>query len=242
MKIRKIIALAAAMFVASQAGATTINGSGLQNGLNNNTYNGDFRDVNTGQAEADQVFQVIDGAGSIPSVILFEFAGFRNLNSFGIYDIYNADNRLEVYSGPDSAGFGSLRFDTLANGNLFTVDALNPFAAPQSAFFTTSAFGFYLDGPQGPFFSQAGRNGGYDQLVGFQGNGTEVVENGFGFGDLLTADEYILAFEDLRLPGGDRDYSDFVVRVRNVQGIPAPAPLALLGLGLIGLGFARKRA
>lgn len=54
-----------------------------------------------------------------------------------------------------------------------------------------------------------------------------------------------VGFEDL-LGGGDFDYNDFEFRLTNVIDPPAPAPappvLALLGVGLVGLGWRYRRA
>ncbi len=50
-----------------------------------------------------------------------------------------------------------------------------------------------------------------------------------------------IGFEDL-YGGGDEDYNDFAFRLTNViDPIPEPSVLALLGIGLAGFGYARRR-
>ena len=42
--------------------------------------------------------------------------------------------------------------------------------------------------------------------------------------------------------GGDRDFQDMIVRVKITSAsVPEPSSVVLLGLGIIGLGIARRR-
>ncbi|MFK8053391.1 MAG: DUF4114 domain-containing protein [Woeseiaceae bacterium] len=244
MKLTKTIAAFAALFIATQANATPINGNGLQNGLDNITYgshdgseDADFRDVNEGQLAGDEIWTLSDTSIST-SRLLFEFAGYRNANTFGIYDIYDTGNRLEIFNGAASSGAASV---VLGANNQFAAFGITggTFGA---ATFASRAFGFYLQGPGGIFFSQSNRNAGdADHMVTFQGNGSEYIDT-YGYPTLFTGGAHILAWEDLPMSNGDGDYNDFVVMVTGVTAVPAPGTLALLGLGLIGAGFARKRA
>lgn len=182
------------------------------------------------------------------TTILIELAGNAASNTFGIYDLNDPSRRLSVFEGNDTASSSAnLRLAQLADGSWrVSVREQNNSDDPSgwtAMTLATSAFGFYLGtAAQGTFFSDTTLNtDGLDHLYAYEGTGTEFLSGPLE-GEVFALQDYILAWEDLRAPGGDRDYQDFVAIVQDVTPVPLPTAVWLLASGLIGLaGVARRR-
>ncbi len=167
----------------------------------------------------------------------FEFAAFAASNAFGIYQVNNALNRVEVF--PGSATFGdtaTLNFVTMmVNRVIGGVATASPIPASISPF----AFGFYLLGPgtggapSGVFTSQDAYNSSaLAQMLSYIGPASSLAPG-----------EITLSWEDLnRAVGSDSDFEDMVIIAQSLRPIPEPGTLALLGTCFVGLGVLLRRS
>jgi|GEM_PF-4737246 len=172
-----------------------------------------------------------EGANGGAAGLLFEFAGFKDLNAFGIYNVEDPNEKFEMIAATVDPGEQSLADKWFGYNELF------------SNFGETfkGVFGFYLNNHKGTYYSESKLNyGDTDHFKAYQGDGESKVENGFP-GKTFSLTDWVVAFEDLK-GGGDEDYNDFVAYVRNVEAEAVPEPTALLGLGLVtGAGFLASR-
>ena len=194
----------------------------------------------------DETFY-LDDLGGVATNSLFEIklenAGYANSNAFGIYQINSGVgvgtlggvNYLELFEGADDVGYAAkLSWNTSTNAVSLqkSTDGIiyNSVAIALGLTVNHNDFGFYLDTPDGVWFSETKYNSdGVDHMVAFNAG---------------AIDSWAFAWEDLR-GGGDRDYNDFVLLADDIlpsQSVDAPASLLLMGLGLIGLaGLKRKQ-
>lgn len=250
-KITQITAFLAALMLSTGAMAGPVSfgddGEALQKVLDDITVAPDpgvsSVDVTTdevGAVEGADEYWAIGGLGGSVATVIIEIANYAGSNSFGVFDMGNPANMVELFDGLAATASQALLSIT-DDGSVYVN------FADTGVDFAGNAFGYYLDAtignetPDAVFYSDTSLNAdGFDHLAVYQGGrGDTIAIPGLGEG-LWQAREYILAWEDQYL-GGDRDFTDFVVGVESVNPVPAPGTLVLLGMALAGLGMSRRR-
>lgn len=236
------VLLASTILVAASANATTIlpgSETSLQQiicGLYTaaGTPCSQAPDVNNDQYAPDELWQIGGSGGSLATFIV-QIAGLAKQSSFGIYDASNSNTRVKLFDGAAGLATGDQALiSILADGSV------RRNFADTGVDFAGNAFGYYLTAGSTTLFSQKSLNGGHDQMVTFRGDDDSIMIGHYAAGP-WSKNEFLLAWEDIRGQGSDRDFNDFVAIVESVSGVPEPTTLALLSLSLFTLGALKRR-
>jgi hypothetical protein len=227
------VALTALTLTANSFAAPTY--SGLQSIFNDTTdvrstlaidaLNSDnFVDVTPG-------FTTTDGGATAYNVFGYEIA---SADIFGIFSMATGLGYRLI-----GAGSGS------TSGNTFEISAAGDMDYWSTLGATTVAgfgqqFGFFFMDDSASTTAWTNNDG---DVLGYSLYDIDVDYRSWmsGSESLFTAedDDWILAFNTTSTDGG---YTDAVVLIEDISLIPEPSIIALFGLGLVGIGFARRRS
>lgn len=191
----------------------------IQSTYSTTTFAADY--ITSGQKTNTQFAHASPGAPTTVPTIVIEQTSGASSQTFGIWFGNDTTSILthQIFAGSDSAGpaTGS-KLLYIGNGELW----INSTLVLSDSRISPLQFGFY--------FQSGGTTASSADQLSSAGAPRFLSYNPSG-------NDWIFAFED----GSDWDYQDMVVKVESITNVPLPGTVALLGLGLLGAGIARRK-
>jgi hypothetical protein len=180
----------------------------------------------SGQSSAAE-WAILGSFPTVTPVMQFEIAGYAGSNAMGMWTGTDstAVTTHQIFSGTAVPGTAAqLQWLTNTSGVITGGAGVN---VGSFSGINRYAFGFYLKGPGGTFYSADSLNGGDAQMMAYH----NTAQNRWAMG-----------FEDVALGDADRDYNDMVFSVESViAAVPEPETYAMLLAGLGLMGFVARR-